>query len=114
MAENRLHTSWYNSKGLACKVVGPSTKCFCDHLYKAHDYLSGTNGKIKCKTQGCKCNDFYYIPIYGSQDFKCACKHSYQQHDIVKKSCKTCPCKSFTSSWACPCGSKFSDHKTIS
>ena len=44
LAENRLYTSWYNSKGLECKVVGPSTKCFCDHFYKNHDFLEGKNG----------------------------------------------------------------------
>lgn len=80
LAENRLYTSWYNKDGLACKIVGPSSKCFCDHLYKNHDFLEGANGKVKCKYSGCKCADFNYLPIYGSQDFKCTCKHSYQNH----------------------------------
>ncbi len=114
MVANRLYTTWYNSEGLACKVVGPSTKCFCDHLYKGHDYLEGKNGKIKCKTVGCKCANFEYIPIHGSQDFKCTCKHSYQNHDLAKKSCKNCQCKNFQSTWGCPCGQKYSSHKSIS
>jgi hypothetical protein len=63
---------------------------------------------------GCKCADYTYIPIYGSQDFKCSCKHSYQTHDIVKKNCKQCACKCFVSTWSCTCGMLFKDHKTIS
>lgn len=113
LSENRLYTSWYNPDGLCCKAVGPSSKCFCDHPYKSHNFLEGTGGKVKCKTPACKCADFYYIPIYGSQDFKCSCKHSYQQHDVGKKNCKSCPCKAFTSSWSCTCGFKFGDHKTV-
>ncbi len=58
--------------------------------------------------------NYYYIPIYGSQDFKCACKHSYQNHDASKKSCTNCQCKAFASSWGCTCGYKFGDHKTVS
>ena len=75
IAENRTYSTWYNPNDLACKNIGPSSKCFCDHTYKNHDFIQG--GKVKCKTLGCKCPDYYYIPIYGSQDFKCTCKHSY-------------------------------------
>ena len=88
-------------------IIGPSSKCFCDHPYKLHDYLNSTNGKVKCKNPGCKCINYSYIPIHGSQDFKCACKHSYQVHDLVKKTCNSCACKGFTSSWSCTCGFKF-------
>lgn len=112
-AQNRLYTTWYNPESLACKNVGPSSKCFCDHPYKSHDFLSGTNNKVKCKVAGCKCLDFKYIPIHGSQDFKCSCKHSYQTHDLVKFNCKSCPCKMFTIGWSCTCGFKFGQHKTV-
>lgn len=91
--------------------MGPSTKCFCDHLFKYHNTL---NGKLKCTQAGCKCLDFLYLPIYGSQDLKCNCKHSYQLHDPSKKNCKSCPCKAFGSNWSCTCGQKFDEHKTIS
>lgn len=107
-AENRLYHTWYNPDGVSCKTIGPSSKCFCDHPYKTHDFLEGTKEKVKCKSPGCKCSNFYYIPIYGSQDFKCACKHSYQNHDPNKKNCTSCQCKSFASSWSCTCGFKFS------
>jgi hypothetical protein len=106
-AENRLYSTWYNPEQLVCKNIGPSSKCFCDHPYKSHDYLEGTGGKAKCKASGCKCLNFNYIPIHGSQDFKCACKHSYQGHDKNKKNCSQCPCKTFTTSWSCTCGFKY-------
>lgn len=99
---------------MSCKTIATSSKCFCDHPYKNHDYLEGINGKVKCKYAGCKCMNYYYIPVYGSQDFKCSCKHSYQAHDVNKKNCKTCACKNFISTWGCSCGLKFGEHKTVS
>jgi hypothetical protein len=85
--------SWVNPKGLECKVVGPSTKCFCDHYFKNHDFLEAKGEKVKCKQAGCACTNYSYIPIYGSQDFKCNCKHSYQVHQLNKRNCKSCVCK---------------------
>ena len=32
--KNRLYVSWRNSKGADCKMVGPETKCFCNHRSK--------------------------------------------------------------------------------
>lgn len=112
-AENRLYTTWYNPESLACKNVGLSSKCFCDHPHKMHDYLDAPNGKVKCKSAGCKCLNFSYIPIHGSMDFKCGCKHSYMSHDVTKRNCKQCPCKVFASSFSCTCGFKFGEHKTV-
>ena len=79
-----------------------------------HDYLDTTStGKVKCKQAGCKCSNYSYIPIHGSQDFKCGCKHSYMSHDVLKKSCKECNCKTFNAHWSCTCGFKYPDHKTV-
>jgi hypothetical protein len=113
LAQNRMYTTWYNPDGVACKVVGPSSKCFCDHPYKTHDFLECPNDKIKCKQVNCKCANYSYLPIYGSQDFKCSCKHSYMAHD-AKRTCTSCACKAFTSSWTCTCGYKYMEHKTVS
>jgi hypothetical protein len=30
----RLYVSWRNTKGIDCKMVGPETKCFCNHRFK--------------------------------------------------------------------------------
>ena len=110
---NRLYTSWYNPEGVCCKSVGPSSKCFCDHLYKYHDPTANPK-KVPCKQAGCKCLDFSYIPVHGSQDLKCTCKHSYQAHDPAKKTCKSCPCKAFKSNWTCTCGNGYQTHQTVS
>lgn len=109
-AQHRLYTYWVNSQGLECKVIGPSTKCFCDHRYKEHNYLEHKSKKISCKT--CPCPLFNYIPIYGSQDFKCNCKHSYTDHNVSSKKCLKCVCKMFTCGWSCSCGEKYSSHIT--
>jgi len=102
-----------NPNKLECKVVGPSTKCFCDHYYKNHDFLEAKDGRVRCKMNGCQCASFHYLPVYGSQDFKCSCKHSYQAHHVNKKNCKSCPCKEFTSTWSCSCGYKFGEHRNV-
>lgn len=75
--------------------------------------MDGSTGKVKCKAANCKCLNFGYLPIHGSQDFKCSCKHSYQHHDPNKKTCAQCPCKGFTISWSCTCGFKYGEHKTV-
>ena len=68
---------------------------------------------MNCKQAGCKCLDFQYIPIHGSQDFKCSCKQSYLKHDVNKKTCAQSNCKGFATSWSCTCGYKFMDHQTV-
>ncbi|KRX05369.1 hypothetical protein PPERSA_00670 [Pseudocohnilembus persalinus] len=112
-AGNRLHVTWQNSKGKECKTIGPSSKCYCDHRYKEHDYVSPQGKMIKCKMNGCKCKCFSYIPLFGSQDMKCVCKHSYSQHDPNSKKCKCGGCQYFTSTWSCQCGQKLNQHETV-
>ncbi len=111
LAANRLYANVYNPKGLVCKAVGPSTKCFCDHLFKDHDWLAQEGDKIPCKSKGCPCANYYYIPVYGSQDFKCGCKHSYQAHNLKSKACKSCACKKFESLQSCACKFKYREHE---
>ncbi len=35
-SKNRLYLSWNNAKGTECKMIGPETKCFCNHKFKDH------------------------------------------------------------------------------
>ncbi|EGR28488.1 hypothetical protein IMG5_174420 [Ichthyophthirius multifiliis] len=114
-AKNRVYCVWKNSLGLDCKVVGPQSKCFCDHRFKDHEYLQPKDkSNVNCREGGCKCKCFQYVPIYGSQDFKCSCKHSYLDHQNLKKTCSKCKaCSQFTSTLACSCGQKYSDHITV-
>ncbi|EAR82283.1 Hypothetical protein TTHERM_01229000 (macronuclear) [Tetrahymena thermophila SB210] len=114
-AKNRIYCSWRNERGQDCKMVGPATKCFCDHRFKDHEYLDPKDKtKVHCKVPKCNCKCYYYIPAYGSYDFKCLCKHSYRDHDNIKKICNNkCGCSGFSSTWSCSCGSKFAGHTTV-
>lgn len=112
----RMYTSWRNEKGIECKMIGPETKCLCDHRYKEHTHDVITL-KTHCKNKKCSCPQFFYIPTYGSYDFKCLCKHSYKFHDPITHRCTKGNCggcnKGFNSTWTCACGSKFHEHTTI-
>jgi hypothetical protein len=86
--KNRIYACWRNTRGVECKMIGPATKCFCDHRFKEHEFLNPKDKtKIHCKVPKCSCPCYYYIPAYGSYDFKCLCKHSYKLHDPVTKKC---------------------------
>jgi hypothetical protein len=112
--KEQFYIYWVNSKNKDCKLIGPSTKCFCDHRLKEHNYLDiGETRKVNCLSPKCACKHFCYIPVHGSADFKCGCKHSYQQHKIVTKKCKMCNCEKFKSSWTCSCSLKFGDHVLV-
>jgi hypothetical protein len=32
--KNRLYLCWRNEKQIECKMIGPETKCFCNHRFK--------------------------------------------------------------------------------
>ena len=114
--KQRLYTSWRNTKGIDCKMIGPETKCLCDHRYKEHSHEINPI-KSHCKQKKCKCPQFFYIPTYGSYDFKCLCKHSYKFHDPISHRCTKGNCggcnKGFNSAWTCACGARFNEHTTI-
>ena len=97
-------------------MIGPETKCFCNHRFKEHEYLNPKGAKPFCKAPKCKCNCFEYIPTHGAYDFKCLCKHSFKEHDRNTKKCTNPKCKGcngFGSTWTCSCGSKYADHVTV-
>ena len=86
--ENRLYVSWRNPKGIDCKMIGPSSTCFCSHRYRDHTFDNVDNKDIHCKDKKCGCRLFNYVPVYGSSDLKCLCKHSFKLHDPRTKKCK--------------------------
>lgn len=66
-SKNRIYCSWRNQKGQECKMVGPQTKCFCDHRFKDHEYLEPKDKtKVCCKVPKCNCKCYLYIPVHGS------------------------------------------------
>ena len=114
--KNRLYLCWKNSHQLECKMIGPETKCFCNHRFKDHEYLDPKGKRPYCKAPKCKCKCFDYIPTHGAYDFKCLCKHSFKEHDCLTRKCTRPNCKNcqgFMSTWTCSCGSKFIEHETV-
>ena len=85
--KNHLYVSWRNTKSHECKMIGPSSLCFCGHRYKEHNFDDIYSKKIFCKNQVCPCQLFCYIPVHGSSDLKCCCKHSYTDHHPLTKKC---------------------------
>lgn len=113
-AKKRVFVSWVNDKGKTCKNIGPATKCFCDDRFKDHEYMNpNPPKKVACKNPACKCKQYSYIPVHGSQDLRCFCKHSYRDHTWKTKKCKKCGCTCFQSSWSCTCGQTYNQHKTV-
>jgi hypothetical protein len=97
-------------------MIGPETKCFCNHKFKDHNYLAPTGKKAPCTAPKCKCRSFDYIPSHGAYDFKCLCKHSFKEHDCISRQCSRNNCEQcavFASAWTCSCGSKFAEHETV-
>ena len=46
--KNRIYVSWRNKKNIECKMIGPETKCFCNHRFKEHD---NQNIKVHCNVK---------------------------------------------------------------
>ena len=94
-------------------MIGPETKCFCNHKLKDHDFTTNKAKKVPCRAPKCKCRCFDHVPSHGAYDFKCLCKHSFKEHDTITRKCnrdKCQSCQGFASAWTCSCGSKFKEH----
>lgn len=120
--KNRIYTSWVsNENGIECKMVGPETKCFCQHRYKQHntdfEVIPTTRPiKLPCKVRGCSCKCYLYLPSNGSQSLRCKCKHTSDEHCVSGTyRCKKpgCSCASFYSSFTCGCGTPCFNHRMI-
>jgi len=119
---NRLFTSWTNSAGIDCKLIGPETECFCQHRYKQHrtDFTVIPEARpiqLPCQVKGCRCTSYHYVPLSGSCPVRCKCKHQADEHSEVQPyRCKrdVCQkCSGFQSSYTCGCGETYSQHKMI-
>ena len=113
---NRLFVYWRNPQGMDCKTVGPFSTCFCNHRYRQHQTDDNVKTKrVPCKVAKCKCRQFSYVPVYGSNDLKCLCKHSFREHDAHSKVCerKGCKCTGFSSTHSCSCSLHYNVHTTV-
>jgi len=61
--KNHLYVTWRNSKGNECKMIGPSSMCFCNHRYKDHSFDNVENKNIHCLAHKCPCKMYDHIPI---------------------------------------------------
>ncbi|KAL5007673.1 hypothetical protein ScPMuIL_016479 [Solemya velum] len=119
--KNRIFACWTNSTGMDCKLVGPETKCFCEHRYRQHrtDFEELPAERpilLPCKVKGCRCNTYHYVPSSGSQPIRCSCKHYTTDHSTtLPYKCKTanCKCGEFRSSFTCGCGEPYYKHYMI-
>ena len=65
-APNRLFVSWRNSAGTDCYMVGPDSRCFCGHSYKAHAWYDTESKRVHCRCPGCECAGFEYVVGHGA------------------------------------------------
>ena len=106
-------TVWKNHKNQVCQKILLAKKCFCNHMYKEHDYFNTNSKSVKCKIKTCECLGFMYLPVHGSSDLKCQCKHSFTEHKLNSLKCLKCQlCLGFEMKNACACGSSFRQHQT--
>lgn len=96
-ADDPLRCAWVcAATGLQCRLVGPFSRCMCDHSFREHDILQtrqqqrGEELQVKCKVPRCRCPHYTFIPVQGSADIRCRCKHSYRDHDPGVRRCLRC------------------------
>lgn len=117
-AKNRLFVTWTNrDTGMDCYNVGPDSRCFCGHSYKAHAWYNTESKEVHCRCPGCKCRGFDYVAGHGSWWIRCSCKHAHDEHrvDGVMGRCRhaRCTCAKFYSPFSCACGDPWAQHSTV-
>ena len=100
-----------------CYTIGPDSRCFCGHSYKAHAWYNTETKRLHCRCPDCRCEGFRYVTGHGAWWIKCACHHSHEDHrvDGVMGACQRagCSCTGFFSSFSCACGDAWAHHATV-
>lgn len=120
-APNRLFVSWTTKEAHAaghdCYLVGPDSRCFCGHSYKAHAWWDTKQKRVACRCPDCECKGFQYVNGHGTWWIKCECKHGHEDHRAngVMGPCQRpgCNCQAFYSPFSCVCGAPWGAHRTI-
>ena len=120
-AKDRLFCTWRNIQtGMDCVNVGPMTRCFCGHSYRAHAFYRNQSKKVHCRVPNCKCTLFRYVYHRGGRAVKCQCKHDLEEHrDNFGRPIPCshrggrCMCKGFVPTVTCTCGQPASLHRTV-
>jgi hypothetical protein len=113
--KNRLYVSWRNrTTQQDCRQVGPFSRCRCGHDYKSHATDEVATRRVRCRTAGCGCAVFSFVPLRGTQDVKCSgCRHSVTEHARGACAHAACKCGSFATSLSCACGARWAEHDTM-
>jgi hypothetical protein len=119
-AKDRLFCTWRNTHTLMdCVNVGPMTRCFCGHSYRAHAFYRNQSKKVHCRVPDCKCNLYNYVYHRGGRAVKCQCKHELALHrDSANRSVpcrhpKGCNCHCFVPTVTCTCEQSATMHETV-
>ncbi|XP_070542281.1 protein FAM221B-like [Ptychodera flava] len=114
-----------------CIRVSRQSRCFCSHLLSEHAPYNGKSVRVPCKSGGCGCKAFAFIPgrpedigefwFQRRRDFdpttwraKCRCKHTHEEHDPRSKRCRACGCGMFNSNFLCAaCDKHWEEHETF-
>ena len=71
-----------------------------------------TRQDLRCRTPGCRCACYQYLPSAGAWHAKCACKHASVAHDARTRACTRCACTTFAATFSCGCGAAWAAHAT--
>ncbi|KAJ1462792.1 hypothetical protein M885DRAFT_610819 [Pelagophyceae sp. CCMP2097] len=116
LEDGRLFVSWrHRATRMDCVNVGPHSKCFCGHSYKAHEWWQTQSCKPACRVPGCRCGCFDYVAARGSVVARCTCKHEVGEHrrpDGKRGKCGKCACGAFAPAARCTCGALATEHST--
>lgn len=118
-SKNRLFVTWRClPSGLDCYNVGPDSRCFCGHSYKAHAWYNTKSKRVHCRCPKCDCKGFDYIPGHGSFWPRCVCKHEHGDHRVrgVMGRChkgRSCSCTGYHTAMSCACGYGWAEHATV-
>ncbi|GFR40194.1 hypothetical protein Agub_g754, partial [Astrephomene gubernaculifera] len=126
--ETGIYGVWRSSKGTDCTRIGPTARCFCNHSYADHFFVSPKSPYPICKA--CSCRGFAFVPSRPEEvgewwlprrkgfnvhtwRAKCRCGHGHDEHDPNARRCR-CGCSMFQSNFAClVCDLKWEDHETV-
>lgn len=63
-SESGIYVTWVSEGGAEdqCMRVGSDSRCFCGHLFKAHEKAFLKSGRVKNNCTTCACKGFEFIP----------------------------------------------------
>ena len=119
-AKDRLFCTWRNIETkMDCVNVGPMTRCFCGHSYRAHAFYRNQSKKVHCRVPNCKCSCYNYVYHRGGRAVKCNCKHELELHrdasnrSVPCKHPKGCNCTCYVPTVTCTCEQSATSHETV-